>query len=114
VAWSQDQSLLATQKITVTVDWSSAPVGGGFTPSCMFYLLTSNGGELWYNVSQINNPGTASPEYVFTAAATNVLPLPVYGTIMGSAFYCQNVPAGVGITGYTVETCFATSLLGGC
>jgi hypothetical protein len=113
--WAQDQSLLATQKITVTLDWNSAPLSGGsFAPSCMFYLLTNNGGELWYVVTQINNPGTATPEYVFVAQATTTLPLPIYGTIVGSALYCNNVPVGVGISGYTIETCFSTTLLGGC
>ncbi|HET6150343.1 MAG TPA: hypothetical protein VFH68_22580 [Polyangia bacterium] len=116
VPWAQDQSLLATQKITVTLDWNSAPIStvATFNPSCMFYLLTSNGGELWYGLTLVNNPGTATPEYVFVAQATTTLPLPIYGTIVGSALYCNNVPVGVGITGYTVETCFATSLGSGC
>ena len=112
--WSQDQGLLATQKLTVTLNWISAPTGGSFTPSCMFYLLTVNGGELFYGSPDIINPGTSNPTYVFTAAATATVPLPAYGAIIGSAVYCQNVPAGVGVTGYNIEACFATSLLGGC
>jgi len=114
VPWSQDQSptSLPTQKITVSLEWTSAPVGGGFSPSCVFYKQTNNAGGIWYGPPVINNPGTPTPEYVLTAAATTILPLPVYGTITGSALYCTGVPAGVGISSYMVETCFWNSILG--
>jgi len=113
VPWSQDFSATQPlQKIVVTLDWTCAPVPGGgtsFHPSCMFYMLTSNGGESWIPLTSINRDGTSSPEYVFVSPSTMVLP--AYGTVVGSALYCNDVPAGVGILGYTIDTCFALTSL---
>ena len=117
VPWSQDASLTQSlQKVVVTLDWNSVPVSAppatAFNPSCMFYFLTSNGGELWIPLTQVNNPGTSTPEYVFNSAISLAgTPLPAYGTVIGSALYCNNVPVGVGIFGYTIDTCFSSGLL---
>jgi len=117
VPWSQDFSVTqALQKIVVALDWTSAPVSTAtpaFNPSCMFYMLTNNNGELWVPLTSVNNPNTSTPEYVFVTQS-GAVPLPAYGTVIGSALYCNNVPVGVGILGYTIDTCFATSLLSGC
>jgi hypothetical protein len=104
--WSQDLVPLSLQKITVSLEFSSAPVGGGgFTPGCFLDITTLNGGGLSQGVTQINNPGTATPEYVWIAQSSNTNPLPAWGTVVSSALYCQGLPAGVVITGYTINTC---------
>jgi hypothetical protein len=111
VPWSQDMSATQPlQKVVVTLDWSLAPVSG-FSPSCMFYFILNNYSELWIPLTQINNSGTANPEYVFNSQISLAgTPLPAYGTVLGSALFCSNVPVGVGIYGYTIDTCFSTSL----
>lgn len=103
--WSQDLSLLTLQKITVSLEFSSAPVGGGFTPGCFLDIITINGGGLSQGVTQINNAGTPTPEYVWIAQSSSTNPLPAWGTVVSSALYCQGLPAGVVITGYTIDTC---------
>lgn len=104
--WSQDLSLLTLQKISVSLEFSSAPIGdGGFTPGCYLDIATINGGGLSQGVTQINNPGTATPEYVWIAVSSTTNPLPAWGTVVSSALYCQGLPAGVVITGYTIDTC---------
>ncbi len=116
VPWSQDASLTQSlQKVVVTLDWTSVPVSGtapAFNPSCMFYFITNNNGELWIPLTQVNNPGTANPEYVFNSQISlSGTPLPGYGTVIGSALFCNNVPVGVGVFGYTIDTCFSSGLL---
>jgi len=115
VSWSQDASLTQSlQKVVVTLDWTSVPVSGGqtFNPSCMFYFITNNSGEIWIPLTQVNNPGTATPEFVFNSQISlSGTPLPAYGTVIGSALYCNNVPVGVGIFGYTIDTCFSSGVL---
>jgi hypothetical protein len=118
VPWSQDMSLTQSlQKVVVALDWTSVPVSGPvtFNPSCMFYFLTNNNGELWIPLTQVNNPGTANPEFIFNSQVSLAgTPLPAYGTVIGSALYCNDVPVGVGILGYTIDTCFGPAVLSGC
>ena len=115
VPWSQDLSLTQPlQKVVVTLDWSTVPTSGSpppFNPSCMFYFITNNYSELWIPLTQTNNPGTANPEFVFNSQISLAgTILPAYGTVLGSALYCTNVPVGVGIYGYTIDTCFSSSI----
>ena len=113
--WSQDLNANTLQKIIVTLDWNSVPVSGGgsFAPTCTFYVLSLALGEVAYGLTQINNPGTPNPEYVFVAVPTVAFPLPAWGLVLGSGLYCTGVPQGVGVLGYSVQSCIAGAT-GGC
>ena len=117
LTWSQDSSATNTlQKLIVTMDWNSVPVGaspGTFAPSCTLYLTTLALGEVAYGLTQINNAGTPTPEYVFVALPTLVQPLPPWGLLLGSGLYCTSVPQGVGVLGFSVQSCVAGAT-GGC
>jgi len=117
--WSQDASLsVSLQKVVVTLDWNSVPVSTPttFNPSCSFYFLLNNQSEIWIPLTLVNTLPPASPafpEYVFNSTVNlSSTTLPAYGTVIGSAVFCTNVPVGVGIFGYTIDTCFGPSLTG--
>jgi hypothetical protein len=109
INWSQDSGMpwaLAFQKMTASLQWFSAPTGaGGFSPSCMLYVTTTAGSELFATVDHINNPGTPNPTYVFVFATSIAL-----GNVLSSNLYCTNIPMGVGISGYTIDNCFSSAL----
>ena len=116
LSWSQDLNANTLQKLIVTLDWNSVPVSvgaGSFSPTCTFYVLSLALGEVAYGLTQINNAGTANPEYVFVALPTAVFPLPAWGLVLGSGVYCTGVPQGVGVLGYSVQSCIAGAT-GGC
>jgi hypothetical protein len=103
--WSQDLSALLLNKITVSLEFSSAPVGSGFTPGCYLDIVTVNGGGMSVRETQINRQGTANPEYVWVVQSSLTDPLPAWGTVASTALYCAGLPTGVIVTGYTIDTC---------